>query len=86
LEDGYIFDPAIADAALAIRFVTQSRHNGTTPFDWQRLYCRLSLVKVTRAKFSVHQVVPCDQPWGEAAARVRTYVEGLFAEKPSNAN
>ena len=93
-EDGYVFDAAVPGASLAIRYgarklatetATQqdgtSLHDGTSPHDWPRSYCRLNLVGVTSAKFSVHQIVNCDKPWQAQAKQLREYVESKFASK-----
>jgi hypothetical protein len=82
LEDANEFDVAHPDAALAIRFDARKHIDGVQPSELPRLYCRLNLINVGPAKFSVHQIVPCDRPWGEQAARVRTHVEAVFRSQP----
>jgi hypothetical protein len=85
-EDGYEFSSVAKDAALGIRYVTTTRVEGSSEIDWARLYCRLNLVNVTIAKFSVHQIIPCDADWPAEATRVRAYVEGLFAPATANSS
>jgi hypothetical protein len=80
-EDGYEFKNTATNAALAIRYETTAQVDGSSEASWGRLYCRLNLVNVTKASFSVHQIVPCKADWVAQAKRLRAYVEGLFVEQ-----
>jgi hypothetical protein len=77
-EDAIEFDDAYPDAMLAVRFDARKHVDGVSPSELARLYCRLNLTNVGPGKWSVHQIVPCDKPWGEQAARLRVYIERLF--------
>jgi hypothetical protein len=77
-EDAFEFLDDLPDAYFGINFSKALKLNGVRMIDGPRRYCRLGLVNVTSARLSVHQIVPCDQPWKEQAIRVRTYVESLF--------
>ncbi len=88
-EDGFDFSGTVQNAVLGIRYDVRTQGNGSGEFSG-RIYCRLNLVNVTSAKFSVHQVIPCDADWVAEEKRVRSYVEGLFssggiAKEPSEA-
>jgi hypothetical protein len=76
-EDGYEFSDPVQNAVLGIRYDVRTESKGSGEYAG-RIYCRLNLVSVTSAKFSVHQVIPCDADWQDEAARVRSYVESLF--------
>jgi hypothetical protein len=83
-EDAFEFFGDLPDAYFGINFSKALKLNGVRMINGPRQYCRLGLVNVTSARLSVHQIVPCDQPWKEQAIRVRTYVESLFrSAKPS---
>jgi hypothetical protein len=64
-EDAIEFDDAYPDAMLAVRFDARKHVDGVSPSELARLYCRLNLTNVGPGKWSVHQIVPCDKPWGE---------------------
>ena len=80
--DRYEFIDGPEHASLFIRWDLRKQDKvPKTGEPFPRLFCRLNLVSVTQAKFSVHQIILCDADWLAEARRVRTYVEGLFEPK-----
>jgi hypothetical protein len=77
-EDAFEDISDLPDAYFGINFDKALKKNGVALADGPRRYCRLGLVNVTAARLSVHQIVPCDQPWKEQAIRLRAHVESLF--------
>jgi hypothetical protein len=77
-EDAFEDYTDLPDAYFGINFDKALKKNGVALADGPRRYCRLGLVNVTTARLSVHQIVPCGQPWKEQAIRLRVHVEGLF--------
>jgi hypothetical protein len=77
-EDAFEFSDDLPNTYFGINFSKALKLNGVRLIDGPRQYCRLGLVNVTSVRLSVHQIVPCDQPWKEQAIRLRAYVERLF--------
>jgi hypothetical protein len=77
-EDAFEDFTDLPDAYLGINFDKALKKNGVALADGPRRYCRLGLVNVTTARLSVHQILPCGQPWKEQAIRLRGHIEGLF--------
>jgi hypothetical protein len=81
-EDGFLLSEKEPDAALGVRIAAQTsdvRDRKT----WILIYCRLNLVNVTAAKFSVSQIIPCTADWVADAKTLRARIERDFrAENP----
>jgi hypothetical protein len=80
-EDAFEDFVDLPDSYFGIRFDPGLMRNGTALADGPRRFCRIGLVNVTSARLSMHQIVPCNEPWKETAIRLRAHVESLF--KPS---
>lgn len=78
--DRYEFIDGLEFASLFIRWDLRKGKVAKEGEPYPRLYCRLNLVAVTKAAFSVHQIIPCDAEWPAEARRVREYVESLFVQ------
>jgi hypothetical protein len=80
-EDAFLRSINTPDSALAIRF-----DNREASVDDKRkrarLYCRLNLVNVTPAKFSVIQIIPCEADWVVSAKQLRERLESQFVSMP----
>jgi hypothetical protein len=85
-EDAFEFSIEDPETSLAIRYDANTQADGTQPNQWKRIYCRLNLVNVGAAKFSVHQIVPCSSNWEETAKQIRIYVDGLFVSVKQTVN
>jgi hypothetical protein len=79
IDEEFEFVDGIDNAALSYRWDNRTRGDETDVAKWKRLFCRLHVLGVTKAAFSVSQIVPCDADWPAEAIQVRSYVEGLFA-------
>ncbi len=81
-EDGFLLSDKAPDASLGVRIAAQTpdvRDKKT----WKMIYCRLNVVNVTSAKFSVSQVIPCTVDWVAQAKALRMRVESDFGAKKS---
>jgi hypothetical protein len=82
--DRYEFLDGLKHASLYIRWDLRKGRAPNSGEPFPRLFCRLNLVSVTKAAFSVHQVIRCDADWPAEAKRIRGYVESLFAAGAEN--
>lgn len=62
-EDASKYFNDLPDAYLDISFDEALKKNGVALADGPRRYCRLGLLNVTSERQSVHQIVPCNEPW-----------------------
>jgi hypothetical protein len=79
-EEVFLISPRAPDAALGVRFDAR-KEQGPDKRNWARLYCRLNLVSVTQARFSVMQIIPCDADWVSIATQLRARLEQDFAPR-----